>query len=212
MEKASLTIRPPALRRNVAEVLRSALLEGRYQPGEELSDTRLAAEFGVSRGPVREALLLLVDEGLVLHHQNRGFEVPRLDREDLNQIVAVRRPLEVLALEAARARSTPAGIERLHELRRELVDAFRHGGIKVCALPDSSFHYAVWEMSGNRWLEAALARVSMPYFAYVAAFGLGRRDHSAKLMNEMHERYIAYVEGRSSESAIECVDFHLGLE
>jgi DNA-binding GntR family transcriptional regulator len=211
MENPILTIRPPSLRRSVADVLRSALMEGRYQPGEELSDSRLAAEFGVSRGPVREALLLLAEEGLVLHHQNRGFKVPRLVPEDLDQIVAVRRPLEVLALEAARARATAEGIERLQELRRALVEAFRRGGLKVCALPDSSFHRAVWEMTGNRWLQAALARVSMPYFAYVSAFGLGGYSPSAELIDEEHERYIAFVAGHSHDTAIECVDFHLGL-
>ena len=212
MGNSFLAIRPSALRSNVAEVLRSALLDGRFRPGEELSDSRLAAEFGVSRGPVREALMLLAEEGLVLHRQNRGFGVPKLEREDLNQIVAVRRPLEVLALEEARAKAAAADIDRLGQLRDDLLGAFRQGGIKVCARPDSAFHQAVWAMAGNPWLQAALLRVSMPYFAYVAAFELGRRDHSAELMEQMHQRYIDYVAGAGSDGAVECVAFHLGLD
>jgi DNA-binding GntR family transcriptional regulator len=207
-----LAIRPPALRSNVADVLRSALLDGRFQPGEELSDSRLASEFGVSRGPVREALMLLAEEGLVVHRQNRGFGVPKLERDDLVQIASVRRPLEALALEGARRKATPADLDRLAQLKGELLDAFRTGGIKVCARPDSAFHKAVWTITGNPWLQAALARVSMPYFAYVAAFNLGRADHSADLMEEMHRRYIDFIAGTSTESAAECVSFHLGLD
>jgi DNA-binding GntR family transcriptional regulator len=207
-----LAIRPPALRSNVAEVLRSALLQGRFRPGEELSDSRLAAEFGVSRGPVREALLLLAEEGLVVHRQNRGFGVPMLERGDLLQIVAVRRPLEVLALEEARRKATEPEIERLKGLKGELLASFREGGLRYCARPDSAFHQAVWAMAGNPWLQAALLRVSMPYFAYVAAFELGRRDHSAELMEKMHQSYIDYIGGGDAETAVDCVAFHLGLE
>ncbi len=212
MENALAPIRPAALRRSVADALRSALLEGRYQPGEELSDSRLAAEFGVSRGPVREALLLLAEEGLVIHRQNRGFEVPCLGRADLDQIVQVRRPLEILALEAAREHATPEAITRLRHLQADLVNAFRQDGIRVCSGPDFAFHHAVWKMSGNPWLMAALARVSMPYFAYVSAFGLGRQDHSAELMEKMHGLYIDYIQGAATASAADCVTFHLGLD
>jgi DNA-binding GntR family transcriptional regulator len=209
---AALSIRPASLRRNVADVLRAALLDGRFQAGEELSDTRLANEFAVSRGPVREALLVLAEEGLVVHHQNRGFTVPQLEHRDLVQIGSVRRPLEVLALEEARARISAAELKRLGALKDELLVAFRQGGIRVCARPDFAFHSAVWEMTGNPWLQAALKRVAMPYFAYVSAFNLGRRDHSAALMERMHQGYLDYLAGKGRESAQECVTFHLGLE
>jgi DNA-binding GntR family transcriptional regulator len=205
-------IRPPSLRGNVAEVLRAALLDGRFQPKEELSDTRLAAEFAVSRGPVREALLVLAEEGLVVHHQNRGFEVPLLEQHDLEQISTVRRPLEVLALESAKARLPEGSLQQLVRLKEDLLSAFREGGIRVCARPDFAFHSAVWEMAGNPWLQAALKRVSMPYFAYVSAFNLGRRNHSAELMERMHDSYIAFLGGTGAETADECVAFHLGLE
>ncbi len=207
-----VVVRPPALRRNVADVLRSALLDGRYQPGEELSDSRLAAEFEVSRGPVREALMLLTEEGLVLHRQNRGFEVPRLERSDLVQIIAVRKPLEVLALEEARQRATANDLDRLRTLMENLLTAFNQGGIKVCARPDFAFHSTVWAMGGNPWLQAAATRVSMPYFTYVSAFSLGRRDHSVELMRSMHERYINYIGALGTDTAEECVAFHLGLD
>jgi len=207
-----VVVRPTALRQNVADVLRAALLDGRYHPGEELSDSRLAAEFGVSRGPVREALMLLTEEGSVLHRQNHGFEVPRLERSDLTQIISVRKPLEILALDQARERATAGDIEHLRGLMGDLLKAFSDGGIKICARPDFAFHSAVWDMSGNPWLHAAATRISMPYFTYVSAFNLGRRDHSLELMRAMHESYINYIAGVGAQTVEECVSFHLGLD
>jgi|SRR5690242_14534851 DNA-binding GntR family transcriptional regulator len=205
-------IQSSSLRRNVADALRTALLQGRYRPGEELSDSALAAEFRVSRGPVREGLMLLVEEGLVLHRHNRGFEVPKLDRENLNQIATVRHPLEVLALELARERMDTADLTKLEELKAGLLGAFRGGGIGACALPDYEFHAYIWQKAGNQWLEAALRRISMPYFAYVSAFNLGRPGHSIESLSEMHQRVIDYLAGTSSETADECIAFHLALD
>jgi len=212
MSSALSAIQSSSLRRNVADSLRTALLQGRYRPGEELSDSALAAEFNVSRGPVREGLMLLVEEGLVLHRHNRGFEVPKLDQENMAQIATVRRPLEVLALELARERMDVADLTKLEDLKGGLMAAFSSGGIGVCALPDYEFHAYIWQKAGNTWLEAALRRISMPYFAYVAAFNLGRPGHSLESLSEMHQRIIDYLGGKSSESADECVAFHLALD
>lgn len=156
--------------------------------------------------------MVLAEEGLIVHRQNRGFGVPRLERADLVQIASVRLPLEVLALEESRRHATPIDLERLRHLKGELLEAFRNGGIRVCARPDSAFHKAVWAITGNPWLQAALSRVSMPYFAYVAAFNLGRSDHSLALMDEMHTRYIDFVAGQPGDTAAECAAFHLGLD
>ena len=74
----------------MAQVLRDALLDGRFQPGQDINDMELAKEFGVSRGPVREALLGLVKEGLVEHNQNRGFRILKVTVTDLQQMAQVR--------------------------------------------------------------------------------------------------------------------------
>src|SRR4051794_20152871 len=93
MKELGLTkIRVSAIRNVVADALRRALLEGRFRPGEDLSDAAIAAEFQVSRGPVREAMLILAEEGLLTHTQNRGFSVLNFTAEDLAHIERVRVP------------------------------------------------------------------------------------------------------------------------
>lgn len=204
-------LRPAALRSTVADILRAALMQGRFQPGEDLSDAALAAELHVSRGPVREALLVLAEEGLVTHNHNKGFAVPTLVPQDMEQIAQARLPLEVLALELARDRASPSDLARLAELKRELLEAFRTGGSRACVMHDFAFHSAIWELSGNPWLHAALRRLSLPYFVYVGAFNLGSPDQSPELMDAMHQGYIDFLARHSRQSAQHCVAFHLRL-
>lgn len=186
-------------------------MEGRFRPGQDLSDAALAAELRISRGPVREALLVLAEEGLIVHNHNRGFAVPSLTMRDLKQIVQARLPLEVLALKMARERASSDDLDHLKKIKDELLSAYRSRGLRACIAPDFAFHSAVWELSGNPWLYAALRRLSLPYFVYVGAFNLGRPDQSLELMDEMHQRYIDYLSAARQDSAEECVAFHLSL-
>ena len=68
-------IRSTSIRHAVADAIRSALREGLLKPGEDLNEVALAAQFEVSRGPVREALLVLGEEGLLMHSANYGFSL-----------------------------------------------------------------------------------------------------------------------------------------
>jgi DNA-binding GntR family transcriptional regulator len=203
--------RPAAIRRNILDALRDALIGGRFQPEQEISDTALAAEFQVSRGPVREALFILTEEGLIRHQHNRGFQVLRLTQEDLNQITKVRAPLETSALEDARRVTTPADLARLAVKQRAIDEAYAIGGAANCSRAEFDFHQDIWNLSGNVWLAAALCRVCRPYFTYVSAFHLGRKDMTAELLHAQHEQYLRYLAREIPESAADCVRFHLNL-
>src|SRR6516165_11700079 len=94
-----ITKRP--LREDVHAALRIRIVEGQLLPGSRLQDVQLAGELGVSRTPIREALLRLAGEGLVENDPNRGFFVAPLRREEIREIYPI-----VWALNAWR--STPA--------------------------------------------------------------------------------------------------------
>lgn len=206
-------LRPSALRVSVLEILRQALLQGRYPPGAELADTELAAEFNVSRGPVREALLLLAEEGLVAHHHYRGFRVPVLQAEDIRQITRARIPLETLALELARDRMTADDLRELRGLKKQLMRAQGRGrnNLPPATHLDFAFHLRVWQLAGDPWLLAGLRRICTIRFMSVSTRDLGFKPPSAKLMDAMHQCYIDYLAGNAKDSARECVDFHLQL-
>lgn len=197
----------------MADVLRTALLERRYQPGDELTDTALAKAFGVSRGPIREALIILAEEGVIEHRHHRGFRVPRFEAKDLLQINEARQPLEALALKLARERASSRDIAKLAKLKKRLIEACskRTADGVLTARPDFDFHDAVWQLSGNPWLLAALRRICRSRFLYASAESLGFRGNDPEQMDLMHQLYIDYISGTSELSAEECVARHLAL-
>lgn len=200
-----------AIRDTVADALRRSLLEGRFQPGQNLSDVAIASEFEISRGPVREAMLVLAGEGLLTHTQNRGFSVLSFTEDDLLKIDNVRLPLESLALAQAREHAAPADIERLRAVKENLCRLFEAGDKSGRLHAEFEFHSIIWELSGNQWLVASLKRIMIPSFTYGTAFRMNRPDLSAEVLNRLHNSYIEYLEGTSSHSAEECVRLHIGL-
>jgi DNA-binding GntR family transcriptional regulator len=204
-------LKPVSIRQSVGEAVRRALLEGRFRPGEPLSEVALAAEMNVSRGPVREALLVLAQEGLVSHSQNYGFSVLNFTDHDRQEIQQVRLPLEILALDMARRRIAETDIEQLRRLNDCMVTEYKKDSVVECTQADLRFHALIWERSGNTRLVASLRNLMIPYFAYGSAFRLSRPDLSAALLDTQHRSYIDFLSGSSSQSAEQCVRFHTGL-
>jgi DNA-binding GntR family transcriptional regulator len=204
-------VKPVSIRQSVGAAIRRALLEGRFHPGQALSEVAIAAEMNVSRGPVREALLVLAHEGLVTHSQNYGFSVLNFTERDRREIQQVRSPLETLALELAREHVTNADISELTLLTRRMVTAFQERQFLDCTQADLEFHTLIWDRSGNSRLDAALRNLMVPYFAYGSAFKLARPDLTPELLEAQHLAYIDYLRGTSESTAEACVRFHTGL-
>lgn len=91
-----------ALPSSVAQELRSLIVRGALLPGEHLGQTQLAARFGRSKVPIREALKHLSTEGFLIHDRNRGYFVAPLDYEEGTQLYMLRRWLESNLLETVR--------------------------------------------------------------------------------------------------------------
>jgi len=208
---ATLQLKHSSLRHGVADLLRSAIREGRFLPGEDLSEVKLAAEIKVSRGPIREAMLVLAEEGLLVHEPNRGFHVLTLTLEDRAEIDMVRLPLETLALQLARERVTAENLSQLQRLKDELVGLVRKGPFTARDSAEIAFHSALWEFSGNPWLVAALKRIMVPYFTYGRTFQLTKPHRAPERVDEHHQKYLDFLRRTCAETAEECVRFHLGL-
>lgn len=104
----------------VYAVLREAILSGAFAPGEWLRQESLAAAIGVSRIPVRTALLQLESEGLVHFHPHRGARVRTMSPEQINEIYRLRSLLESYALRLSMTKMTPTRLAALRELAEQL--------------------------------------------------------------------------------------------
>ena len=203
-------LKSEALRVRVAEAIRQALLEGRFKPGEDLSEVAIAREMDVSRGPVREALLVLAQQGLIAHSHNHGFSVLGFTDRDHAEIDAVRLELESLALTLARARITPDELDLLERATSRMAAIIRKNSSAQWVRSELEFHELVWELSGNRWLSDCLHRVMVPYFHYETAFRLEPQITDQRFA-ELHQIYVDFLKGASKLTAKECVRIHLGL-
>ena len=100
----------------VYEYLRSAIMTGRFAPGERLDLEELVGQLKVSKMPIKEAVARLASEGLLDIQARRGTYVSRVDARDLAETFAVRRALELLAGELAVEHVTPQAITRMNDL------------------------------------------------------------------------------------------------
>ncbi|MER7500823.1 GntR family transcriptional regulator [Nonomuraea pusilla] len=103
----TLPLRPVSTVGALADALRTRVLSGEIEPGTPLPEQELAASYGVARPTVREALAVLVHEGLLRRERNRSAYVPEVTIEDLDDLMYVRRPLEDLMARAVTGRRVP---------------------------------------------------------------------------------------------------------
>lgn len=141
-----------SVRDQVAEALRAALVAGEMRPGVVYSAPALAARFGVSATPVREAMLDLVKEGLVSAVRNKGFRVTELSDRDLDEITEVRELIEVPSVGRVAATADPASVRALGPLAEAIVAAAAGGDILGYIEADHRFHLELLKLTGNTQL------------------------------------------------------------
>lgn len=148
--------RAKPLREVIRDTVRNRIFEGQYTPGSRLVERDLAAEFNVSRLPVREALRMLQQEGLVTEPATRGSVVASLDADQVEDLFSVRIALEVLACRLAAQRATPEDIGRLSGLVDRSKEALARGSLAETHALNSEFHDEVTRIADNDFLRTAL--------------------------------------------------------
>ncbi len=146
---------PSTLKSHIFTGLRDAIVSGRYRPGDRLNESQIAREFGVSRIPVREALMQLQEHGLVMNHERRGMFVTQLSEEDVQRINSLRIVLEAEALKICRARISKKDAARLTSIMEQM-EAWTEGSEMDAAALDLQFHRTLWEAAGNPYLTKSL--------------------------------------------------------
>lgn len=137
------------------DLIRAAIVEGRLTPGQRLHEADLARELGLSRTPVREALMLLHADGLIELEANRGARVATYDRADLADCYGVRAALEAYAAFHAATRATTEQVDAL-ERSCDRFDTRRREGQDVLPLVAENlrFHGIVHDASESRRVPA----------------------------------------------------------
>jgi DNA-binding GntR family transcriptional regulator len=162
---------------DVADRLRDAILSGSFQPGEPLREEQLAASLDVSRGPVREALVQLEREGLVIVRRHRGATVARLSQADAEEVYSLRLALERLAVQRAVVSATEADFAAMEDI----LDAFRAASIgepsaKEIADLDVRFHDLIYRAAHHQRLYDCWANLRSQTFLFLLSRNVANAD------------------------------------
>jgi DNA-binding GntR family transcriptional regulator len=142
-------IQPINLREQVVEQVKTAIIEGRLKPGDHMVEATLTKQLGVSRMPLREALILLEREGLVESFPNRGMFVRKFDLSDVSLIFSMRIALENFAADLIIKTLDESDFARLETLIEEQRRYIRNKDFKHVRATDMNFHRYLIEKSGH---------------------------------------------------------------
>ena len=144
----------------VAEQLRGAVVDGGFAPGQQLAEAAIADRLGVSRGPVREAMARLVQEGLLVAVRNRGVFVVDLDAAGVEDVYAARRVLERHAAEMLRRSKGGRRLRQLEDLVERMTGEAAAGQAGRVAATDLAFHECLVDGAGSARLSRMFATLA----------------------------------------------------
>ena len=175
----------------IYERLRGDILSLSIDPGEDLDEAGLVARFGMSRTPVREALIRLASDGLVELLPNRGAKVAAIDLSEFPRYIEVLDLIQRAATRLAAMRRQAADLNAIEIARDQFEQAVGEGDPSTMTQSNRDFHVAVGAASGNRYISDVYARLldqgmrmlRIP-FAYDPQGDDGVDRHLAKIIRE----------------------------
>jgi DNA-binding GntR family transcriptional regulator len=192
---------PRTLATEVYSVLKEDILTCQLVPGQMINESKLAQSFEVSKTPIREALRMLIQEGLVEALPSIGYRVVPIELEDLQQLYDMQKILEAAAVERAIPRITERQLAELEELKGEtFMLSDRESVIRWFKMNDR-FHLAIAEISGNQRLVGMLRSVLDEMFrpSFLSEF---RSNRSTEEFVEHHKQIVNAIRERDAELAI----------
>ena len=196
-----------SLTEDVAGVLRDLIVRGKLKPGQHVVERKLCAELDVSRTPMREALKLLRQDGLVEIFKNRGARVTPYSAEDALNLFEVISSLEGQAAARAATRVTPDELEELKCLHEDMVRHYKDENLDAYFEANSVIHDAIVRIAANPMLAASRDRLMLlaKRGRYMAIFD---RDRWAQSVEE-HEALMSALSARAADASKAIWEQHL---
>jgi DNA-binding GntR family transcriptional regulator len=193
---------------SIADQLRDEILDGRLAAGARLLETELAERFGVSRGPVRDALNELARQGLAVDLPRRGTFVSSLSEHDLDEVYVLRRAIEEAAVRLAIAKASDEDIAAMYACLDVVEAAYGTTDLPAAWEADMAFHRSYCRMSGNgRLVELFEGLASQTVLLMRTALA----THASLAWTppvELHRRIADAIRARDAEGAMRAVGEH----
>lgn len=200
---------PPSMSALAATALRAMILGGELRPGDRVVENRLTAELGVSRPPLREAMAVLEQEGLIVHVPRRGAIVTPLTAHDIYEIVTLREEIERIAIHLGVPVRSAERLERLRGAFRALERAAAAADRAQVTELSFGFHLAIVGLAGHRRLEDTYRALSLQMQLCMA---MNRRARSSiETITEdaaRHRPLLHLVEAGDVEGMLHAIQHH----
>jgi DNA-binding GntR family transcriptional regulator len=196
-----------SLAEQVYRYIRRMILSGELPAGERIPEERIAAEFGVSRTPVREALHRLAALGLITIKPRSYAQVVKINTDEADQIAAVRGQMEILAVRLLAEKATQEDGRALKKAAKDCVELLAQGDIAGFFEKDSEFHLEIARRCGNRYLVELMEQLDPK----VQLFRLARCTTAKKIKaNAMfHDKIVEAVCRNNVPAAVKLTEQHV---
>jgi len=200
---------PPSLVELTVDRLRAEILSGALAPGERIVEGRLTERFGTSRAPLREALRLLGEQGLVEHLPRRGVRVAQLTARDIEELFSLRDALEQFAVRCALGGPVRLPVDDLRAAVEEMERAAVEGAEPEKAAAHRAFHLALVGLAGHHHLMRAYEPILLRLQLYMAT-NMRREAADRSVLDgpKRHRRLLDAVESGDAERVLMELDHH----
>jgi DNA-binding GntR family transcriptional regulator len=207
MPKFAAIKQPESLARMAYEAIRQSILSGQWKIGELYNEKAIAADLGISRTPVREALLELAAQDLIIFLPRRGLMVNRFSRRDVEEIFELRKAIELAAVEKISAASPPYDLFEIEESLLKQRKATKEKDYLAFMEADRMFHTGFSELTNNRRLIAILENLR-DMIHVMGAKALALEGRALKVIEE-HQAIFEAVSKGDCEEARRTMAYHL---
>lgn len=207
MPKFAALKQPESLAKMAYEAIRKSILSGQWKIGELYNEKAIAADLGISRTPVREALLELASQDLIIFLPRRGLMVNRFTRRDVDEIFEVRKAIEMAAVEKITIASPPFDLFEIEESLLNQRKAAKYRDYLAFLEADRLFHTGFSELTNNRRIIAILDNIR-DMIHVMGAKALALEGRALEVIEE-HQVIFEAVKKGDSEEARRAMAYHL---
>lgn len=188
--------------------IKQKVIDFHLRPGEIILAQSLANDLGISRTPVREALVRLTQEGLVEHAEGRKFRITEITLESIKEIYEVREALEVVAVYNLAQKIDEAGITRISESLDEMRGALANHNLDNFFNRDLHFHSTIVDLHGNKTMAKVLDQLhdKIQRIRYLTVNIEGRVQNTI----DEHEIIYTALKDHDAKGAVESIRSHFG--
>jgi len=140
------------LAQRIAEVLEKRIISQTLKPGERIIEEDICKSFGVSRSPVREAIMMLKNRGFIVHEARKGASVARITKQEAEDIFRIRACLDSLASSLSAAKRTPRFMRKLNKIHKQMILSAEEGNLASYQNLNDKFHELIINACGNERL------------------------------------------------------------